>query len=42
MLFGLMINGDHVEVLYVLLCVLAGLTSLLVLGMLFDRWKRPR
>jgi hypothetical protein len=40
MLFGLTINGDHVEVLYWLLCILAGLTSLLVLGMLFDRWRR--
>lgn len=42
MLFGLTINGDHIEVLYVLLCTLASLTSLLVLGMLLDRVKRPR
>lgn len=41
MLLGLTVNGDHIEVLYVLLCVLAALTSLLVLGMLLDRFKRP-
>lgn len=40
MLFGLTVNGDHVEVLYWLLCILAGLTSLLVLGMLLDRFRR--
>lgn len=40
MLFGMTVNGEHIEVLYWLLCVLAALTSLLVLGMLFDRWRR--
>lgn len=42
MLFALTVNGEHVEVLYWLLCILAGLTSLLVLLMLFDRTRRPR
>lgn len=41
MLFGLTVNGDHIQVLYWLLCILAGLTSVLVAWMLLDRFRRP-